>query len=81
MFNEYTILTYNEYINIVYSLYYIMVLNTECKLYKGNGSYILSLKKSFIEDSGCSLKEGDILDISMVDNTTMTVTIKKSDIH
>lgn len=43
-----------------------MVDKTKCKLYKGNGSYILSLKKSFIEDSGCSFKEDDELEIRMV---------------
>lgn len=50
-----------------------MVDVTKCKLYKGNGSYILSLKKSFIEDSGCCFKEGDELEIRMVGNDTMFI--------
>ncbi len=50
-----------------------MVNKTKCKLYKGNGSYILSLKKAFIEDSGCSFKEGDELEICMVGPDKMII--------
>jgi len=50
-----------------------VVDKTKCRLYKGRGSYILSLKKSFIEDSGCAFKEGDVLGIRMVGPDTMFV--------
>lgn len=50
-----------------------MVNKTKCRLYKGNGSYILSLKKSFIEDSGCAFKEGDELEIRMVGTDQMFI--------
>ena len=50
-----------------------MVNKTQCKLYKGNGSYILSLKKAFIEDSGCDFKEGDELEIRMVGKDKMII--------
>lgn len=50
-----------------------MVNKTKCKLYKGNGSYIVSLKKSFIEDSGCSFEAGDTLEICMVGPDKMII--------
>ena len=50
-----------------------MVNKTKCKLYKGNGSYIISLKKSFIEDSGCDFKEGDTLEICMVERDKIII--------
>ena len=42
-------------------------------LYQSNGSFFLTLKKSFIEDSGCSFEKGDKLQVRMIDKHTMMV--------
>jgi len=49
------------------------IIKNQCKIYKGNGSYFISLKKSFIEDSGCNFKEGDTLEICMVERDKMII--------
>ncbi len=51
-----------------------MVNKTQCKLYKATGSYTLSIKKSFIEDSGCSFEAKDKLNIEMVEKNKMVIT-------
>ncbi len=51
-----------------------MVNKTSCKLYKATSSYTIALKKSFVEDSGCSFEAGDKLDIQMVGSDKMIIT-------
>ena len=51
-----------------------MVDKTKCKLYRATSSYTVSLKKSFIEDSGCSFEAGDLLDIQMDGKDKMIIT-------